>query len=101
MDGDGPPREPDDAFDKKLLRIFGIAEDYHVAAVRLLQTVGQFVDNEVLPVVKGRAHAGSGDDKRLRDKKPDGEDNRGVNKYEFEELGEKILTTLRLLGSLG
>src|SRR3989338_1401672 len=81
-------------------RLFRQAEDDDVAAVGGLQAVGNLVDYQVLPVAEGRVHAGAGDDKRLRDKKPYGEYDRRGDEYEFEELGEKILTTLLWHGDI-
>src|SRR3989338_73708 len=98
--GDRLFRQADDAFDKKFFRILRIAEDDDVAAVGGLQAVGNLVDYQVLPVAEGRVHAGAGDNKRLRDKKPYGEHNRRGDEYEFEELGEKILTILLWHGDI-
>ena len=82
------------SLDKKLGRVFRVAENNNIAALRALQVVRELVNNEILPVLKRRHHGSAGDDEGLRDKKADGNDDNGCKESEFQEFGEEILTAL-------
>ena len=83
--------ESDDSFDKKLLGVVRISEYHYIHPFGFSQTVGDFVNDEVIAVLKGGYHRGTGNDEGLSNEYSYGHHYYHRNDAEADKLEDGLL----------
>src|SRR6056297_2016685 len=81
--------KPDNPFNKKFFRVARIFKNHYIPSFRFLKTITDFVNDQILAIMKSRLHRRALNIKRLYQKISNRDNNSQGNNHDFYQIQGK------------